>query len=158
MQVEEVLERLGKPDFSNSKTNEYLTHNLHDRFQDPVITRILSNNLNNGENSPVKILFAPVYLDGTDGIFNMQYYEFLTGCDLTIFPSLYEPWGYTPLESIAFQVNDIIQSMEDDSGIKISELKVDGGAAANDMLMQFTLSSSTCTLMHEGSNVIIGTN
>ncbi|KPL10581.1 MAG: glycerol kinase [Bacteroides sp. SM23_62] len=41
------------------------------------------------------------------------------------------------LESIAFQVNDVIASMEDDTGIEISELKVDGGAAVNDLLMQF---------------------
>ena len=41
------------------------------------------------------------------------------------------------LESIAFQVYDVIRAMEDDAGIKISELKVDGGAAVNDLLMQF---------------------
>jgi len=41
------------------------------------------------------------------------------------------------LESIAFQVNDVMGAMESDAGIKISELKVDGGAVVNDLLMQF---------------------
>jgi phosphorylase/glycogen(starch) synthase len=100
----EVADRLDSPDFKNPKTNEYLTHNLYDRFHDPVINRILENNLNNGPESMVKVLFVPVYLDGSDGLFNMPYYDFLTGVDLTAFPSLYEPWGYTPLESIAFHI------------------------------------------------------
>ena len=50
------------------------------------------------------LLFIPTYLDGTDGIINMPYYEFLTGCDYCIYPSYYEPWGYTPLESISFGI------------------------------------------------------
>ena len=41
------------------------------------------------------------------------------------------------LESIAFQVTDILTAMEADSGIKLSELRVDGGASANNLLMQF---------------------
>lgn len=103
----EVSDRLKNPDYKNPKTNEYLTHSLYDRFHDPVINRILENNLNNGPESMVKILFVPVYLNGSDGLFNLPYYDFLTGVDLTVFPSLYEPWGYTPLESIAFHIPTI---------------------------------------------------
>jgi phosphorylase/glycogen(starch) synthase len=107
----ELLDRIESPDYSNPLSNEYLTHLLHDRFHDPVINRILTNNLNNGSKSLVKIMFIPVYLDGFDGIFNMSYYDFLNGCDLTIFPSLYEPWGYTPLESIAFGIPTITTNL-----------------------------------------------
>lgn len=103
----EVAKRMSDTDFNSPRSNEYLTHNLHDTHNDPVINDILKNNLNNGVNGKVKILFAPVYLDGNDGIFNLDYYEFLTGCDLTVFPSLYEPWGYTPMESIAFHIPTI---------------------------------------------------
>ena len=49
-------------------------------------------------------VITPVYLNGDDGIFNMHYYNLLSGFDLTAFPSYYEPWGYTPLESVAVGV------------------------------------------------------
>lgn len=103
----DVLSRISAQEYNTAVTNEYLTHLLHDRQHDPVIKRILENNLNNGPESKVKILFIPVYLDGADGVFNLEYYDFLTACDLTAFPSLYEPWGYTPLESIAFDIPTI---------------------------------------------------
>ena len=50
------------------------------------------------------MIFVPCYLDGADGIFNKHYYDLLIGNDLTVFPSYYEPWGYTPTESVAFHV------------------------------------------------------
>ena len=52
----------------------------------------------------VKVIFLPCYLDGKDGILNMTYYDIVLGNDLCIYPSYYEPWGYTPLEAIAFKV------------------------------------------------------
>ncbi|MEZ5082555.1 MAG: alpha-glucan family phosphorylase [Bacteroidales bacterium] len=107
----EVFNRLKNPDFNNPLSNEYVTHNLWDKYNDPVIKRILEKNLNNGAGSKVKILFVPVYMNGTDGIFNMHYYDFLNGFDLTAFPSFYEPWGYTPLESIAFHIPTITTSL-----------------------------------------------
>jgi phosphorylase/glycogen(starch) synthase len=59
----------------------------------------------------VKLIFVPSYLNGNDGIFNLSYYNLLTGLDLTVFPSYYEPWGYTPLESIAFRVPTITTNL-----------------------------------------------
>ena len=56
------------------------------------------------KNSNIHLLFIPSYLDGQDGIINMPYYDFLTASDYCIYPSYYEPWGYTPLESIAFGI------------------------------------------------------
>jgi glycosyltransferase involved in cell wall biosynthesis len=61
-------------------------------------------NFTNQDQSSVKLIFVPSYLQGQDGIFNVPYYDLLIGLDLTVFPSYYEPWGYTPLESIAFHV------------------------------------------------------
>lgn len=59
----------------------------------------------------VHVIFVPTYLNGNDGVLNMPYYELLIGLDLTIFPSYYEPWGYTPLESMAFHVPTITTSL-----------------------------------------------
>ena len=50
------------------------------------------------------MVFIPCYLTGDDGIVNFNYYDVILGNDLCVFPSYYEPWGYTPLESIAFKV------------------------------------------------------
>ncbi len=59
----------------------------------------------------VKVVFIPSYLNGSDGILNMPYYDLLIGLDATFFPSYYEPWGYTPHESIAFSVPTLTTSL-----------------------------------------------
>jgi len=89
----------------------YLTHNLHDMEYDPILNRIQAVGLNNSELDKVSIIFVPSYLNGDDGIFNVSYYDLLIGLDLTVFPSYYEPWGYTPLESVAFSVPTITTSL-----------------------------------------------
>ena len=55
----------------------------------------------------VNIIYVPSYLDGNDGMFNLNYYDLIIGNDLGVYPSYYEPWGYTPLESAAFHVPTI---------------------------------------------------
>lgn len=59
----------------------------------------------------VSAVFIPYYLDGHDPLFRMTYYDLLIGMDVTVFPSYYEPWGYTPLESCAFHVPTITTSL-----------------------------------------------
>ncbi|MBR1427153.1 MAG: glycogen/starch synthase [Paludibacteraceae bacterium] len=59
----------------------------------------------------VSVIFVPYYLDGNDPVFHRSYYDLLIGMDVTAFPSYYEPWGYTPLESIAFHVPTITTSL-----------------------------------------------
>ena len=59
----------------------------------------------------VSAVFVPYYLDGNDPLFQMKYYDLLIGLDVTVFPSYYEPWGYTPLESCAFHVPTITTSL-----------------------------------------------
>ncbi len=65
----------------------------------------------NGSSDKVKVIFVPSYLNGNDGIFNMPYYDLLIGLDLTVFASYYEPWGYTPLESLAFSVPTVTTTL-----------------------------------------------
>lgn len=84
-----------------------ITHELHDERNDNVINTLIRLNLMNGPEDKVKVIFIPCYQDGNDGILNMTYYDLLLGNDLTVYPSYYEPWGYTPLESIAFKVPTI---------------------------------------------------
>lgn len=76
-----------------------LTHEIDNAAGDPTLKACHANNLNNREEDKVKVLFYPGNLDGTDGLLHMDYYDTTVGTHLGIFPSHYEPWGYTPLES-----------------------------------------------------------
>lgn len=107
----ELVHNLEQPDQPGNVTSPYVTHYLTDPNNDPVLNRIREQKLYNGINDKVKIFFVPSYLNGDDGIFNMPYYDLLIGMDLTIFPSYYEPWGYTPLESLAFKVPTITTTL-----------------------------------------------
>ncbi|MEZ4906320.1 MAG: alpha-glucan family phosphorylase [Saprospiraceae bacterium] len=95
----------------SSEENLICTHDLSDYFHDPVIRLSYDLKLDNSRDKKVKIVFMPVYLNGQDGIINLEYYDFLLGIDLSAFPSYYEPWGYTPMESIAFLVPSITTSL-----------------------------------------------
>ncbi|KPK88074.1 MAG: alpha-glucan phosphorylase [Bacteroides sp. SM23_62_1] len=87
------------------------THYLHNPENDPIIKGIIKQGLDNSLSTKVKVIFVPSYLQGSDGIFNKSYYDLLIGMDITVFPSYYEPWGYTPLESLAFHIPTITTSL-----------------------------------------------
>lgn len=88
-----------------------LTHWLHEMDKDKVINQLSRLGINNLSENKLKVFFVPCYLNGQDGIFNETYYDLLIGADLTVFPSYYEPWGYTPLESIAFGIPTITTNL-----------------------------------------------
>ena len=81
-----------------------VTHWLHNMSHDNVLGMMKYYDMHNRKEDRVKVIFLPCYLDGHDGIVNMSYYDVVLGNDLCIYPSYYEPWGYTPLEAIAFRV------------------------------------------------------
>lgn len=85
----------------------FVTHWLNLMEQDKVLNYISHSGFTNLAADKLKIIFVPCYLDGRDGIFNKPYYDLLIGMDATVYPSYYEPWGYTPLESIAFGIPTI---------------------------------------------------
>lgn len=87
--------------------NKHTTHELYDYQHDNVISALRWFHFTNEKNEKVKVIFVPSYLNGNDGIFNMTYWDLLIGMDVSVFPSYYEPWGYTPLESVAFSVPTI---------------------------------------------------
>ncbi len=91
----------GKPDPANPPI---ATHRLQNAASDPIIQTCERLGLRNFPQNPAQVIFVPAYLNGHDGFINMPYYEALAGCDLGVFPSSYEPWGYTPLESAAYAV------------------------------------------------------
>lgn len=81
-----------------------ITHWLHNMDHDNVLGMMNYHQMHNAKDSNVKVIFIPCYLDGKDGILNMSYYDIVLGNDLCVYPSYYEPWGYTPLEAVAFKV------------------------------------------------------
>ncbi len=107
----DLLNRLAQPNFNEPLSGVCCTHNLNNYDADAMVQRIKANNLNNSPSDKVKVVVVPCYLDGHDGIFNLNYYDFLIGFDMTVFPSYYEPWGYTPLESIAFHIPTITTTL-----------------------------------------------
>lgn len=87
--------------------NPFLTHDLHNFSDDRIVRMMQELGLTNEDDSPVKTILIPSYLEGADGIFDTPYYSLLAGNDLCVYPSYYEPWGYTPLESCAFSIPTI---------------------------------------------------
>ena len=107
----EVLKRIHQPDFADPVTGDFTTHKLVDVAGDQILNRLKQSGLTNAPGSKVKVVYIPVYLRGEDGALNMDYYDVLCGFDLTVFPSYYEPWGYAPMESIAFHIPTVTTSL-----------------------------------------------
>ena len=85
----------------------FITHWLNNMSEDKILNYIQSVGFTNTASEKLKIIYVPCYLDGQGGIFNKTYYDMLIGMDVTVYPSYYEPWGYTPLESVAFGIPTI---------------------------------------------------
>ncbi len=93
------LKRKGNPPLS--------THVLHDETNDQIVQALRAVGLDNGPEDKVKAVFYPIYLTGADGLLDTSYYESMSGSHLGVFPSYYEPWGYTPLEAAALGVSSV---------------------------------------------------
>ena len=126
----DLVERLKMNDENNSQLSTLnsqldtpvITHELHNMDSDKALSMMRAIGLDNNPNSRVKVIFVPCYLNGNDGIFNMPYYDLLPGDDLAVYPSYYEPWGYTPLESVAFHVPTITTDLAG-FGLWVNSLK-----------------------------------
>lgn len=101
----DLMERLSSgQQYTESLPVPQITHWLHEMSHDNVLNMLKHYDMHNRKDDNVKVIFLPCYLDGKDGILNLEYYDVILGNDLCIYPSYYEPWGYTPLEAIAFKV------------------------------------------------------
>lgn len=126
---EDLVKRLNsKETFDTPLECPFITHWLNNMTHDQVLDMLKYLGMNNSLEDHVKVIFVPCYLDGKDGIMNKHYYDLLLGQDLSAYPSYYEPWGYTPLESVAFKVPTIttdlagfglwVNSLKNQHGIK----------------------------------------
>ena len=90
---------------------------------DPILNFLRSTNLINNIDDRVKIVYHPDFINTTNPLFAMEYDQFVRGCHLGIFPSLYEPWGYTPLESLARAVPAITSNLSGFGDYVVNHLK-----------------------------------
>ena len=88
-----------------------VTHDLIDDQKDEVLNQLRASYLWNQQADPVKVIYHPDFITPANPLFGMEYDQFVRGCHLGVFPSYYEPWGYTPLESIALGVPAITSDL-----------------------------------------------
>jgi glycogen(starch) synthase len=81
-----------------------VTHDLVDDANDAVLKHLRYRGLFNAADDPVKMVFHPEFLSATSPLINLDYDNFVRGCHMGVFPSYYEPWGYTPMECVALGV------------------------------------------------------
>ena len=105
---EDLAERLAAMEkgekFDTPLPTPVITHWLNEQQNDRALGMMNWIGMHNAKGERVKLVFIPCYLTGEDGIVNLSYYDTILGNDLCIYPSYYEPWGYTPLEATAFKV------------------------------------------------------
>ncbi len=87
--------------WKNSKLPSVVTHRLLHEDEDDIVKFVTRRNLLNKPEDKVKIVYHPDFINSTNPLFGLDYGQFVRGCHLGIFPSFYEPWGYTPLECMA---------------------------------------------------------
>ena len=98
------------------------SHHVYNQPQDPILNACRRLGLDNRPENHVQVVFVPALLDGGDGFLNMTYDEVLAACDLGVFPSWYEPWGYTPQESAAHSVPTVTTDLSG-FGLWVRELQ-----------------------------------
>ncbi len=97
--------------WKSSNMPAVVTHNLHDDSKDEILNFLRSSNMINNEHDRVKVVYHPDFINYTNPLFAMDYPAFVRGCHLGVFPSYYEPWGYTPLECIASGVPSVTSDL-----------------------------------------------
>lgn len=144
-------------------SNKNISHEINNYNDDAIYGKMRYLNLNNEDNGNVHIIYVPCYLNGNDGIFNMDYYDLLIGFDCTLFASYYEPWGYTPMESVAFSVPTITTDLsgfgqwvltEHGDGFETSGVKVIHRTDSNYSEVVDQISNSLYSFLVEDSNNI----
>jgi len=88
-----------------------VTHNLHNENKDPLLNFLRYSGLHNYQTDKVKVVYHPDFLSASNPLFRLDYHNFVRGCNLGIFPSYYEPWGYTPLECMASGIPSVTSDL-----------------------------------------------
>jgi glycogen(starch) synthase len=90
--------------WKNRRQPAIVTHDLQDDAHDPILNHLRHRGLFNAADDPVKVVFHPEFMTATSPLLHLDYDQFVRGCHMGIFPSYYEPWGYTPMEAVALGV------------------------------------------------------
>jgi glycogen(starch) synthase len=103
LMTEEAVVRLkrGMHAWRTWKQPPIVTHDLWDDANDPVLAQLRACQLFNARHDPVKVVFHPDFVSATSPLIGLDYDQFVRGCHMGVFPSYYEPWGYTPAECVA---------------------------------------------------------
>ncbi|KAF4114660.1 glycogen [starch] synthase, liver [Onychostoma macrolepis] len=120
-EIPDISKILDRDDFTIMKRAIYATqrhslppvttHNMLDDSTDPILSNVRRIGLFNGRNDRVKIVFHPEFLSSTSPLLPMDYEEFVRGCHLGVFPSYYEPWGYTPGECTVMGIPSVTTNL-----------------------------------------------
>ena len=105
------LRMMSNAAFTTPVSDAVFTHAVYNYYDDAILSRIHQLGFHNEKDDVVKVIYVPSYLNGDDGLLNQTYYNLLAAMDLSVYPSYYEPWGYTPLESCAFGVPTVTTSL-----------------------------------------------
>jgi glycogen(starch) synthase len=135
-----------------------VTHNIIDDHKDDILNFIRTSGLINKKEDRVKIVYHPAFISPDNPLFGMEYSEFVRGCHLGVFPSYYEPWGYTPCEALASGVpavtsdlagfGDYVENLtsgDEDRGIKVLHRRECSFDAAAEDLANYMLKYATST-------------
>lgn len=97
--------------WKNGTLPKIVTHNLYDPEKDDILNSLKTTHLINNSWDKVKVVYHPDFIQPSNPLFGMEYGQFVRGCHLGVFPSYYEPWGYTPLEAMASGVPAITSDL-----------------------------------------------
>ncbi|WWC59307.1 uncharacterized protein I303_101858 [Kwoniella dejecticola CBS 10117] len=88
-----------------------VTHNMADDANDPILNQFRRVSLFNQSSDRVKVIFHPEFLNSNNPILGLDYEEFVRGCHLGVFPSYYEPFGYTPAECTVMGIPNVTTNL-----------------------------------------------
>lgn len=136
--------------FKRFKQPHIVTHDLVDDAKDPTLQHIRGRHMLNFSGDPVKVVFHPQFVTSTSPLIGLDYDDFIRGCHLGVFPSYYEPWGYTPMECIVSGIPAVTSNLsgfgayvqgamalEDDGGLKVIDRRSQSFDAAADELADY---------------------
>ena len=127
-----------------------VTHDLVDDANDPVLKHLRHRKMFNAADDPVKVVFHPEFVTATSPTISLDYEQFVRGCHMGIFPSYYEPWGYTPMECVALGLPSVTTDLSgfgayaerhvpdhNENGIVVLPRRVAGFEQSAEMLAQY---------------------
>ncbi len=97
--------------WKTDKLPSVVTHRLVDEGNDQILQFLRARGLKNAPEDKVKFVYHPDFISVTNPLFGMEYLQFVRGCNLGIFPSYYEPWGYTPLECVVSGIPSVTSDL-----------------------------------------------